>query len=172
MDSEYANYYTREVMLILIREFASPDEEMKKIVLKVVKQCCGTDGVDSLYIKEDILPPFFKAFWNHRMALDRRNYKQCVETTVEIAKKVGSVEILNRVVDDLKDENEQYRKMVMETVQWIMQEMGSAEVDSRLEEQLIDGILYAFQEQTQERGFIRRVEFSRVTIIRFIRLGI
>merc|ERR1719284_1307070 len=120
------------------------------IVLKVVKQCCGTDGVDSIYIKEDILPPFFKAFWNHRMALDRRNYKQCVETTVEIAKKVGSVEILNRIVDDLKDENEQYRKMVMETVQLIMQEMGSSDVDSRLEEQLIDGILYAFQEQTTE----------------------
>ena len=38
-----------------------------------------------------------------------------------------------------KDENEQYRKMVMETVQLIMQEMGSSEVDSRLEEQLIDG---------------------------------
>ena len=34
MDAEYANYYTREVMLILIREFQSPDEEMKKIVLK------------------------------------------------------------------------------------------------------------------------------------------
>ena len=28
MDAEYANYYTREVMLILIREFQSPDEEM------------------------------------------------------------------------------------------------------------------------------------------------
>ena len=38
MDAEYANYYTREVMLILIREFQSPDEEMKKIVLKV---CVG-----------------------------------------------------------------------------------------------------------------------------------
>ena len=37
MDAEYANYYTREVMLILIREFQSPDEEMKKIVLKVRK---------------------------------------------------------------------------------------------------------------------------------------
>lgn len=37
MDAEYANYYTREVMLILIREFQSPDEEMKKIVLKVGK---------------------------------------------------------------------------------------------------------------------------------------
>lgn len=35
MDPEYANYYTKEVMIILIREFQSPDEEMKKIVLKV-----------------------------------------------------------------------------------------------------------------------------------------
>ena len=36
MDNLSANYYTREVMLILIREFQSPDEEMKKIVLKVI----------------------------------------------------------------------------------------------------------------------------------------
>jgi len=35
MEAEYASFYTREVMIILIREFASPDEEMKKIVLKV-----------------------------------------------------------------------------------------------------------------------------------------
>lgn len=43
MDAEYANYYTREVMLILIREFQSPDEEMKKIVLKVISPnyCSG-----------------------------------------------------------------------------------------------------------------------------------
>jgi hypothetical protein len=79
MDAEYANYYTREVMLILIREFQSPDEEMKKIVLKVVKQCCGTDGVESQYIKDEILPHFFKHFWNHRMALDRRNYRQVIK---------------------------------------------------------------------------------------------
>lgn len=38
MDNESANYYTREVMVILIREFQSPDEEMKKIVLKVKKR--------------------------------------------------------------------------------------------------------------------------------------
>uniref|UniRef100_A0A182IUQ0 Splicing factor 3B subunit 1 n=1 Tax=Anopheles atroparvus TaxID=41427 RepID=A0A182IUQ0_ANOAO len=150
MDAEYANYYTREVMLILIREFQSPDEEMKKIVLKVVKQCCATDGVEAQYIKEEILPHFFKHFWNHRMALDRRNYRQLVDTTVEIANKVGASEIINRVVDDLKDENEQYRKMVMETIEKIMANLGAADVDSRLEEQLIDGILYAFQEQTTE----------------------
>ncbi|KAL5278450.1 SF3B1 family protein [Megaselia abdita] len=150
MDAEYANYYTREVMLILIREFQSPDEEMKKIVLKVVKQCCATDGVEAQYIKEEILPHFFKFFWNHRMALDRRNYRQLVDTTVEIANKVGASEIINRIVDDLKDENEQYRKMVMETIEKIMGNLGAADIDSRLEEQLIDGILYAFQEQTTE----------------------
>uniref|UniRef100_T1IVP7 Splicing factor 3B subunit 1 n=1 Tax=Strigamia maritima TaxID=126957 RepID=T1IVP7_STRMM len=150
MDAEYANYYTKEVMLILIREFQSPDEEMKKIVLKVVKQCCATDGVEAHYIKNDILPHFFKHFWNHRMALDRRNYRQLVDTTVEIANKVGAAEIINRIVDDLKDENEQYRKMVMETIEKIMANLGAADIDSRLEEQLIDGILYAFQEQTTE----------------------
>ncbi|XP_076824683.1 splicing factor 3B subunit 1-like [Clavelina lepadiformis] len=150
MDAEYANYYTREVMLILIREFQSPDEEMKKIVLKVVKQCCATDGVEPPYIKKEILPPFFKHFWNHRMALDRRNYRQLVDTTVEIANKVGAAEIIQRVVDDLKDENEQYRKMVMESIDKILANQGAAEIDHRLEEQLIDGILYAFQEQTTE----------------------
>ena len=35
-----------------------------------------------------------------------------VDTTVELANKVGAAEIVVRVVDDLKDENEQYRKMV------------------------------------------------------------
>ena len=150
MDAEYANYYTREVMLILIREFQSPDEEMKKIVLKVVKQCCSTDGVEAQYIRDEILPHFFKHFWNHRMALDRRNYRQLVDTTVEIANRVGASEIINRLVDDLKDENEQYRKMVMESIEKIMGGLGAADIDSRLEEQLIDGILYSFQEQTTE----------------------
>lgn len=150
MDAEYAYHYTREVMLILIREFQSPDEEMKKIVLKVVKQCCATDGVEPQYIKEEILPEFFKQFWTHRMALDRRNYKQLVDTTVEVANKVGSAEIIGRVVDDLKDENEQYRKMVLETIEKIMANLSATDIDSRLEEQLIDGILYAFQEQTNE----------------------
>ena len=71
------------------REFQTPDEEMKKIVLKVVKQCVGTDGVEPDYIRAEILPEFFKHFWVRRMALDRRNYRALVETTVEVAGKVG-----------------------------------------------------------------------------------
>ena len=162
MDSNYANYYTKEVMTILIREFQSPDEEMKKIVLKVVKQCVATDGVEAPYVKENILPEFFRHFWVRRMALDRRNYKQVVETTVEIANKVGCSEVISRVVDDLKDESEPYRKMVMETVELVVQNLGASDIDVRLEEQLIDGILYAFQEQTTDDTHVMLSGFGTV----------
>ena len=150
MQPEYASYYTREVVTILIREFQTPDEEMKKIVLKVVKQCVGTDGVDAAYIRSEVAPEFFKHFWVRRMALDRRNYKQLVETTVEIALKVGCSDIVSRIVEDLKDESEPYRRMVMETLDKVVCALGTADIDARLEELLVDGVLYAFQEQSGE----------------------
>jgi splicing factor 3B subunit 1 len=150
MDATYADHYTREVMSVLIREFQSPDEEMKKIVLKVVKQCVASEGVQATYVRESVVPDFFRNFWVRRMALDRRNYKQVVESTIEIAKKVGCGEVLSRIVDDLKDESELYRRMVMETIEQIIQSMGTSDVDGRLEESLIDGMLYAFQEQVSD----------------------
>lgn len=42
---------------------------------------------------------------------------QVVETTVELANKVGCAEIVGRIVDDLKDSKEDYRRMVMETIE-------------------------------------------------------
>ncbi|KAJ7281768.1 armadillo-type protein [Mycena rebaudengoi] len=136
--------------VILIREFQTSDEEMKKIVLKVVKQCAATEGVTPAYIKHDILPDFFKAFWVRRMALDRRNYRQVVETTVELAEKAGVAEIVGRVVNELKDEAEPYRKMVMETITKVVEKLGASDIDERLEVRLVDGIIYSFQEQTTE----------------------
>lgn len=150
MDPEYANYYTKEVMVILLREFNTPDDEMKKIVLKVVQQCSSTEGVTALYLREEVLPSFFKSFWVRRMALDRRNYRQVVETTVELAQKVGVSEIVERVVDVLKDESEAYRKMGVETIEKVIAALGAADISERLEERLIDGILFSFQEQTVE----------------------
>ncbi|KAJ0617192.1 putative armadillo-like helical, splicing factor 3B subunit 1, TOG domain-containing protein [Helianthus annuus] len=162
MDAIYASYYTKEVMVILIREFQSPDEEMKKIVLKVVKQCVSTEGVEADYIRSDILPEFFRNFWVRRMALDRRNYKQLVETTVEIANKVGVPDIVARIVEDLKDESEPYRRMVMETIEKVVANLGASDIDSRLEELLIDGILYAFQEQTSDDANVMLNGFGAV----------
>jgi splicing factor 3B subunit 1 len=150
MDEEYANYYTSQIMEILLREFSSPDEEMKKVVLKVVSQCAGTDGVTAGYLKEHVLDEFFKSFWVRRMALDKRNYRQVVETTVDIGQKVGVSEIVDRIVNNLKDESEAYRKMTVETVEKIVASLGAADIGERLEERLVDGILHAFQEQSVE----------------------
>ena len=150
MDPEYASYYVSNVVPILIREFQTTDEEMKKYVLVVIKQCAATEGVTPTYIRQEILPEFFKAFWVRRMALDRRNYKQLVETTVELAQKAGVAEIVGRIVNDLKDDSEPFRKMVMETITKVVESSGAADVDERLEVLLIDGIIYAFSEQTLE----------------------
>ncbi|KAI4134740.1 MAG: hypothetical protein LQ347_001264 [Umbilicaria vellea] len=150
MDEEYANYYTSQIMEILLREFSSPDEEMKKVVLKVVSQCAGTDGVTAGYLKEHVLSEFFKSFWVRRMALDKRNYRQVVETTVDLGQKVGVGEIVERIVNNLKDESEAYRKMTLETVEKVIASLGAADIGERLEERLIDGVLHSFQEQSVE----------------------
>lgn len=150
MDEEYSNYYTSQVMEIVIREFQSPDEEMKKVVLHVISQCAGTAGVTPVYLKDNVLPEFFKHFWVRRMALDKRNYREVVSTTVDIAQKAGVAEIVGRIVNNLKDENEAYRKMTIETIDKVISTLGAADVDQRLEEQLVDGILVAFQEQSVE----------------------
>lgn len=150
MDEEYANYYTSQIMEILLREFQSPDEEMKKVVLKVVSQCASTDGVTAGYLKEHVLADFFKSFWVRRMALDKRNYRQVVETTVDLGQKVGVSEIVERVVNNLKDESEAYRKMTVETIEKVIASLGAADIGERLEERLVDGMLFAFQEQSIE----------------------
>ena len=117
---------------------------MKKIVLKVVKQCVGSEGVTVSYVREQIIDEFFRNFWIRRNALDKKNFKQLIETTVEIAGKIGGAEIIKKIVDELKDENESYRKIVMETLEKIISTFGVADINAKLEERLMDGILFAF----------------------------
>ncbi len=147
MDASIASVYVREVMVILIREFASPDDEMKRIVLRVVQQAVAAEGVTPQYVREEILPEFFKHFWTRRMALEKRNYREVVDTTIHVANKVGSAEVLGRICDMLKDESEPFRKMVAEAIHLTVQQLGTADVGADLEKRLIDGLIYAFQEQ-------------------------
>jgi splicing factor 3B subunit 1 len=50
-------------------------------------------------------------------------------------------------LQDLKDASEPYRKMVMTAVDRVFTKLGAADIDGRLEEVLMDGVIYAFQEQ-------------------------
>ena len=44
----------------------------------------------------------------------------------------------------MKDENESYRKIVIETIEKIIANQGVADINPKLEEKLMDGILFAF----------------------------
>jgi splicing factor 3B subunit 1 len=155
-------YFTDEVMEVLIREFQTQDEEMKKIVLKVVKQTVGTEGVEADYVRAMILPEFTRQFWIRRNAMDKRNSAQLVETTVAIADKIGCSNMVSRLVEHLKDENEAFRKMVMEAIDRILTNLGATDVDPKLEEQLVDGVLYSFQEQVSEDTTVMLNGFATV----------
>ena len=50
----------------------------------------------------------------------------------------------------------------METIDSIVEKMGVTDVDVKLEEYLIDGILYAFQEQTGEDSHVMLKGFGTV----------
>ena len=75
---------------------------------------------------------------------------------------MGCAEIVGRIVEDLKDESEPYRRMVMETIDKVVHELGSSDLDARLEELLIDGILYAFQEQASDDANVMLNGFGTV----------
>ncbi len=45
MEPRHASQYTKTIMPTLIRQFETPEEEMRKIVLKVLKQIIGCNGV-------------------------------------------------------------------------------------------------------------------------------
>ena len=120
MDGTHASEFTKFLTPILIREFTTNDAEMKKIVLNVVKQTVSTDGVPVKYVREEIIPEFFQNFWIRRHAVDKKNSKQLVETTAEIALKVGGAEIIKKLEPELRDENELYRKILMETIEKII----------------------------------------------------
>ena len=65
------------------------------------------------------------------MALDRRNHRQVVEATVELAQKAGVSEIVGRIANDLKDEAEPYQKM--ETITKVVAMFGASDNDERPE---------------------------------------
>ena len=150
MDDEVATRSAKIILPILKKDFISPDENIRRVILTVLKQCLMANGIDYSYVKEEISADFFSNFWNRRMALDRKNYKGVIDVTVEIAKKISCSEVLNIIVYYLKDENEIFRKMTLECVEKIIAKMGVIDIDKRLEQLLIDGLMLCFEEQNTD----------------------
>lgn len=148
MDAEYAAYYTQEAMRVVKREFNSPDDEMKKAVLTVLQQCCKSEGITPKYLRQAVVPDFFKCFWVRRTALDRQLNRLVTHTTTVMSEKVGTSCIVENLLKPLRDEAEPFRTMAVHAVGKVVSLLGTADLDSRLETRLIDALLIAFQEQT------------------------
>ncbi|CUM62823.1 uncharacterized protein PRCAT00000381001 [Priceomyces carsonii] len=147
---EYSSYYTNEIMLVIRREFNSPDDDMKKTILRVILDLPLSRQLFRNY-QNDIIKPFLKSFWNRRVASDSQQLaKNVVECTSTLAVKLDYFTILDNVITFTKDENESLRRMAIETINKMIT-TGSENLiglDSQTETKLIDGVLFAFQEQT------------------------
>ncbi len=75
---------------------------------------------------------------------------------------MGVADVVGRVVEDLKEESEPYWRMVMETIEKVVASLGPSDIDACLKELLIDGILYAFQEQTSDDANVMLDGFGTV----------
>ncbi|GLJ12916.1 hypothetical protein SUGI_0200400 [Cryptomeria japonica] len=71
--------------------------------------------------------------------------KQCVSTEGVEADYIRTVDttvdIVGRTVEDLKDESEPYHRVVMETIEKVVANLGASDINARLEELLIDVII-------------------------------
>lgn len=147
---EYSNYYTKEIMRIIVREFNSPDEDMRKSILRIMIALPLSRQLIPKYNTE-IIAPFLKFFWNRKTASDSKTLGRFViDATCLLATKFDFLDMLENIVVYTKDENENLRIMSMGAIsKMITSDPGELlGIDSQLEVQLVDGVLYAFQEQS------------------------
>ncbi|KAK6463098.1 armadillo-type protein [Scheffersomyces coipomensis] len=147
---EYSNYYSKEIVTIIVREFNSPDDDMRKTILRILSILPLTRKLIPKF-NDEIIAPFFKSFWNRRTASDSPQItKLVVEVTNELAKKFDFLEVLEYIIIFSKDGNEQLRKLAISAIYKMVSSNPDEllALDSRLETKLVDGVLYAFQEQT------------------------
>lgn len=52
--------------------------------------------------------------------------------------------MIKRIIEHVKDDNERFRNVVLETLEKIFFLYGVADINSRMEQRLIDGMLFCF----------------------------
>lgn len=146
---EYSNYYTRDLISVVSREFNSQDDEMKSTVLKVLQKLPLSKQLLPNYTKE-LYDPLIRYFWTRRVAADNKLlYRLVVSASTDIAIKVNFLAMIERLIPFTKDDNENLRAMAVDTIGKIVSAKPEELIGlgDKLEERLVDGVLYAFQEQ-------------------------
>ncbi|CAJ1990420.1 splicing factor 3B subunit 1 [Leishmania donovani] len=138
---------TAAMMPNLVNQFSTPEDEFRRVLISVVRKCVLAEGVTPQFIRQTILEPFFEGFWRvRRLAAERQTSGSLVATTVEIAKKLGSVDVLVKLSPDMKDESEEYQRMVLTAIKKVVDATGMDAAPDTLVTFVLDGAIAAVRQ--------------------------
>ncbi|KAI5955296.1 prp10 [Candida jiufengensis] len=149
---EYTNYYTAEVMFLITKQFTTPDEDMRKTILRLMTGLPLSRALIPDYDNK-LIKPFFKSFWNRRTASDNSQIiNLVVAATNHLADKFDFITIIMNIIYFSKDDNEQLRRLSIEALNVIISNKPDELLGLSTEqvESLVDGVLFAFQEQSTQ----------------------
>lgn len=166
---EYSNYYMRELMKVMTREFRSPDEDMKKSILRCLLLLPISRAVFPKY-KQQIVQPFLNNFWTRKVALD--SLQLCnlvVEATREMARRISVPDFIEALSPLAKNANESLRRMAVDAINKIAISCPEPflELLERSTDTLLDSVLFAFQEQTQSHPAYLSAVTSVCKVLKF-----
>lgn len=154
---------TAAMMPSLVNQFSTPEDDFRRVLISVVRKCVSADGVTPQFIRQTILEPFFEGFWRvRRIAAERQTSGSLVATTVEMAKKLGCVDVLVKLSPEMKDESEEYQRMVLTAIKKVVDAAGMEAAPDTLVTFVLDGAIAAVRQD--ELGASRLVMNVLATI--------
>lgn len=121
----------------------SPDEKLTGLV--IFERALAKDAVDTLQI-ENMSEEFFNQFWNNRSVLDQKIQKHLVPITADIAKKSSLKIVVSHLFKDFKQQPPDYRRLVIETFDKLLELCDTATLTERMVFQINDDLVFAFED--------------------------
>lgn len=152
MDTDAVVYAEDLVKKTLVKQFASNDDEMRRVVLKVLHQVTSLEVLPNKILEDDsigLISQFFRHFWTLQTAMDRRASRAVMTATLTLGRRTTLLNILNHLTPLLKDRSPIMRRLVHEAITGLFKAQTNAfsalhSAPKRLEESLVDGLLVAF----------------------------
>ncbi|EEQ37728.1 hypothetical protein FOB63_001541 [Clavispora lusitaniae] len=149
---EHAAYYTRELVRVAAREFAAPDDDMRRSVLRVVASLPLSRAAVPQY-RTALVAPFFRHMATRRAASDSQTARLVSTVAVHLAQ-LDVPYVVEQLCPLAKDANESLRRVAADALGKIVSVGNTtdnvsptAALDDRAAAALLDAVLVAFQEQ-------------------------
>uniref|UniRef100_A0A7S1W9J5 Splicing factor 3B subunit 1 domain-containing protein n=1 Tax=Neobodo designis TaxID=312471 RepID=A0A7S1W9J5_NEODS len=146
--------YAQNTLDTISRAFSTVDEDLRKVVIRVVQQLARHSGITREFLLGSISGPFFAAFWTVRLAIDRRTMRLLLETTVDIAKRIGAATPLQVLSDYLRDrELDSGQRPALQAVNRIVERVGTVELTAEMAAKLFESALDCLQSDEAGSAF-------------------